>query len=321
MNGPVPPDSPTEGGRPPCPLLMFGGKGGVGKTTCSAAMAVHLAAEGQRVLLLTTDQTPSLSDLFDRPLTEGSTLVGPNLLALEIGPVEVARRWKEKFGPDFAEILGHFLDMEGLDAETRTQLLDYIGSAPSLLEETMLDLLAEFSGGGLFDRIVWDTAPAGETLALIGFPRAMRNHLTAGARLYQELDRVGRALAGRRSIASVMDEWVARSERLEGFLRDRASFVLVAQPEPLVVAQTRRVLSSLREQGMKVAGLAVNRVVGETEGGLSKEMRAAQAKPLGELAELAQGMPLAYLTASAGGVQGLKDLREMGRTLAAGLKL
>jgi len=314
--GSAPPTS-----RSSCPLLMFGGKGGVGKTTCSAALAVHLASEGRRTLLLTTDQTPSLSDLFDRGLKEGSTLVGPNLLAMEVGPAEISRRWREKFGPDFAEILGHLLDMEALDAETRTTLLDYIGSAPSLLEETMLDLIAELADGGLFDCIVWDTAPAGETLALIGLPRAMRKHLTAGARVYQELDRLGRALAGRRSIASIMDEWVARSDRLEGFLRGRAGFVLVAQPEPLIVAQTRRVLASLREQGMAVAGLAVNRVVGEIEGAFPKEMRAAQAKPLAELAELAQGIPLAYLMASSGGVQGLRELREMGRTLATGLKL
>jgi arsenite/tail-anchored protein-transporting ATPase len=304
-----------------CPVLMFGGKGGVGKTTCSSALAVHFAAEGARTLLLTTDQTPSLSDLFDRPLGEGATLVAPNLLAMEIGADRVVALWKDKFGGDFAELLGHFLDLEALDAESRVQLLDYIGSAPSLLEETMLDHIADLAEGGVFDRVVWDTAPAGETLALIGLPRAMRRHLSAGARFYQELDRVGRKVAGGRSIAAVMDGWVERSDRLEAFLREAASFVLVAQPEPMVVAQSRRVLSSLRGQGVTVAGVVVNRVAGQSECGSPQEVRAAQARPLAELAQMAEGLPLAYLMGSPGGVQGLRDLHEMGRSLAAGLKL
>lgn len=82
-------------------VLMFGGKGGVGKTTSSAATALHYALAGRKTLIISSDLAPSLSDIFEVELGRAETPVPgvPNLTALEISPDEVMRRWKEHYGP------------------------------------------------------------------------------------------------------------------------------------------------------------------------------------------------------------------------------
>jgi arsenite-transporting ATPase len=81
---------------------MFGGKGGVGKTTSSAATALHFARAGYRTLIISSDLTPSLSDIFETEIgrTEKPIPGVENLYGLEIDPDEVMRQWKEKFGPE-----------------------------------------------------------------------------------------------------------------------------------------------------------------------------------------------------------------------------
>ena len=82
-------------------VLMFGGKGGVGKTTSSAATALHYALAGRKTLIISSDLAPSLSDIFEAELGHAETPVPgvSNLSALEISPDEVMLRWKEHYGP------------------------------------------------------------------------------------------------------------------------------------------------------------------------------------------------------------------------------
>lgn len=231
-------------------LLLFGGKGGVGKTTCSAAVAVALAARGVRTLHLTSDAAPSLADIYRVEIGGTTTPILPALDAMEITQETVARVWKEKFGPDFLHILSHIMDVEGMLEEGRLDLLDYIGTAPALREETLLDMVREMAEGGRYQRIIWDTAPAGETLKLLGMPKLMRQHLRAGARVYEAVDRLAGMVSNRKTLATVMEEWVLRSEQLASFLVERTRFFIVANPEALVVHQAERMLLALREAGL-----------------------------------------------------------------------
>ena len=103
-------------------VLMFGGKGGVGKTTCSATTALHYASMGRKTLIISSDLTPSLSDIFEMEVGPTEKLVRgiENLYALEISPDEVMKRWKEKFGPEIYEAASTLIDMEdegGREAE------------------------------------------------------------------------------------------------------------------------------------------------------------------------------------------------------------
>ncbi len=303
------------------PVILFGGKGGVGKTTCSAAAAVRFATRGQKTLIITSDMTPSLSDVFEERIGDSIKKIAENLYALEISQDAVVGRWKRRFGRDFQDVLSHLVDVEALDAESRHQLLDYIGSAPSLREETMLDLIVDMVEAGDYERIVWDTAPAGETLNLLSMPAFIRKHLRAGARVFRELDKIGKQLIGKRSIAGIMDEWVAASERIARFLHDKTAFIIVANPEALVVSQVGRLIHILTEYRVAIHGMVINRIVEQADSGALSILKNTQGKYLPELMRLAEGLPVARLPLSLTEIKGTKALAEIGEVVVRELGL
>lgn len=297
------------------PVILFSGKGGVGKTTCSAAFAACSASEGRKTLIMTSDMTPSLSDIFEQEIGDSIKTIDRNLDAIEISHESILERWKKKFGPDFHDILSHLIDVEGLDGESRHQMLDYIGSAPSLREETMLDLIADIAESKNYECIVWDTAPAGETLNLINMPGIIRKHLKAGAKVYECLDRIGRQITGKRSIADIMDEWARLSERLASFVRQRVAFLIVANPESLVVRQAQRILKTLRDYDVHILGMIINRVIEHPDSDSLREMKNIQNGHRAELKRLAGEMPVVEFPLSIKELKGIKALRETGKRL------
>jgi arsenite-transporting ATPase len=303
------------------PVTLFGGKGGVGKTTCSAAVAAHCAAMGMKTLIITSDMTPSLADIFETPVGDAVRQIDANLFAFEISQDAIVARWKEKFSNDFADILSQLIDLEALDGESRHQLLDYIGSAPSLREETMLDLIVDLIESNRFDRIIWDTAPAGETLNLLNMPRFIRRHLTAGAKVFQGLDKIGKHLTSRRSIAATMDEWIRLSERIARFVQERTEFVVVAKPEGLVTRHVERLLGTLREYRVAIRGMVVNGVIEASDSDTLRSIQAVQAVHLAELCSLAGDLPTAVLPLSQQDIRGLAALRCVGASLCGQLEL
>src|SRR5512138_2544066 len=118
-------------------VLMFGGKGGVGKTTCSAATALHYAQTGKRTLIISSDLTPSLSDIFETPIGATETPVpgAEGLDALEINTEQVMRRWKTKFGDQIYAAASVVVDMP------YDEIVDYVAMAPGIQEEFMLDFI------------------------------------------------------------------------------------------------------------------------------------------------------------------------------------
>jgi arsenite-transporting ATPase len=303
------------------PIILFGGKGGVGKTTCSAAVAAWFASSGRKTIIMTSDLTPSLSDIFEAKIGDSVTTIAENLSAVEIGQEAIVARWKKKFSRDFYDILSQLIDLDALDSESRHQLLDYIGSAPSLREETMLDLIVDTVEAGSYDRVVWDTAPAGETLNLLNMPKFIRKHLRAGARVFEGLDRIGKRIAGTRSISDTMDEWIALSERIARFIQSRSTFVLVANPEALVVRHAERLMETLREYDLSLQGLVINRVIENPDSPSLESLFRTQQLHMADLKRMAGSLPVAMLPYSLQEIKGMKTLREAGELLSRQLNL
>src|SRR5512137_3077760 len=91
-------------------LIMIGGKGGVGKTTCASAIAVKIAADGKKVLVISSDPTPSLSDIFEVTIGSEETKIIDQyeLYGLEISSEVVLDKWKERFGSEIYEVISSF---------------------------------------------------------------------------------------------------------------------------------------------------------------------------------------------------------------------
>lgn len=254
---------------------MIGGKGGVGKTTCAAAMALQCAGEGERTLLVSTDQTPSLADIFQFATSmEKPSQVTANLFAWELGFQEICRMWDRKFGKEVYEVFSALVSIE------YREFVEFISSVlPGLAEEFMVDHIRELALAGDYERIIWDTAPMGHTLGLLKTPRLLREHLRPAPRIYSRL-KLGEA--SRRSLLKTIREWEELSAQDMAFLQEQVCYVLVLIPEALAVHQADRILAELASCKLLVRDLIINGVVAEPEPGFLCR-RAQQQKPYLEL--------------------------------------
>ncbi len=296
-------------------VLMFGGKGGVGKTTCAAATALHYALLGRRTLIISSDAAPSLSDIFEIDARASETpVVGvDNLVALEISSEEVMRRWKAKFGPAVYEAASALVTM-GYD-----ELIDYVAIAPGIQEEFMLDYILERVRDGLYDLVVWDTAPAGDTLRLLGLPYQFIAHLRMAPKTYLG---VRDALQLRRvPFLELIESWKALAEEVISFIRDPANteFILVTIPEALGVYQARRLVVEFARYGLDIRYLIINNVIVDSDCDFHKRRMDMQQRYIKMLAdEYQEQMRLIHLPLFPYEMKGIDRLREIGRLLFPG---
>ncbi len=265
-------------------LIMVGGKGGVGKTTCSAALAYHLARSGEKTLLISSDPTPSLSDIFEAEIGSKERKIKgvENLYGLEISSEIILQRWKERFGPEIHEVISAFSNLD-------YDFVDYIGGAPGIEEEYMLQAILELVESGKYERVVWDTAPAGHTLRLLHLPQLFLNHLEAAARFYMNLygafERVARTVRlkkSRKTILQIIEGWKDLSQKLLDFIRDgeKTAYVMVTIAEALGVRLTERLLKDFDDFHLTVGHLIVNNLVLEADCDFHRQRQAMQRKYL-----------------------------------------
>ena len=293
---------------------MFGGKGGVGKTTSSAATALHYARAGRNTLIISSDLTPSLSDIFEAEIgpTERPVPGVDNLHALEIDPDEVMRRWKAKFGPEIYEAASVLVDLP------YDEIIDYVGMAPGIQEEFMLDYILERIQDGRYDLIVWDTAPAGDTLRLLGLPQRFIEHLRVAPRVYLGVrDRFNLA---KTPFLEIIDSWKELSHTVTRFFSDpdQVEFIMVTIPEALGVYQSRRVAKELEQHGLSVRYLIINDVIVEPDCDFHRRRMEMQ-RPYIEMLnqEYADSMTLVKLPLLPDEVKGVERLMEVEEFLFA----
>jgi len=295
-------------------VVLFTGKGGVGKTTSAAATAVRAAAQGHRTLVLSTDPAHSLGDALGIRLGDEPTPVAPRLHGLQI---DAQRRFEESWD-QIRCYLTTLLTRGGLDDVTADELVVLPG-APEVL--ALLEV-REQAVSGDFDVIVVDCAPTAETLRLLALPEALRWYFDRLYPAHRRLARSVRPLLSRATAGALPDDGVlAAVERLysqlaavQGLLTDPAitSVRLVLTPESVVLAEARRTFTSLALYGFAVDGVVANRVI---PAGGEDPWRAAwvgaQAEQLAEARRSFAGLPVypvPYLAAEPVGLAALGAL-------------
>ncbi len=291
------------------PVRVFIGKGGVGKTTCSAATALHLASGGAPTLAISTDPTPSLSHIFEIERREGAgpRQVRPGLTILELGREEVRRMWDERFGRDVYQVFSAFVDVD-----YRTFVSFITSVLPGLNEEFMVDHVRGLAAGGEHDAIVWDTAPLGQTLALLEMPALLGEHLRMAPRIYSRIRTSGES---RESILDVLRRWQALAEACMGFLREGVRFTMVTIPEALAVDQLEEVFSDMGARGLFVDRLIVNNVVRDADSDFLRRKAEGQRAQLDRLRQMYGHLPIRELPLFPYELRGPARLEEAGAIL------
>src|SRR2546425_2914992 len=295
-------------------IVLFTGKGGVGKTTVAAATALRAASEGQRTLVMSTDPAHSLADSFDIPLSSNAEEIATNLWAEQIDAQErLEANWR-----DIQEYVISFLNWAGVDAIEAEEL----SVIPGLDEIFSLTDVKERVDSGRYDLLVVDCAPTAETLRLLSLPEAMNWYIERIFPVERRVVKAVRPLLTRITSMPIADDRIfAAIERLHRNLdgvrqlltnEHLSSVRLVVNPEKMVIAEARRTYTYLSLFGYRVDAVIVNRIIpDEVEDPYFGKWKDIQADHLAVVHESFHPIPI--LTAR------LFDREMVGMPLLAGL--
>lgn len=282
----------------------------MGKTTCAAATALYCASEGRKTLVLSTDATPSLAHIFEAPPGNGPAPVAENLYFHEIGSAEVREMWDKKFGRDVYQVFSSFVDIGYAEfVEFMTSML------PGLNEEFIVDYIRELALSGEYEAIVWDTAPLGQTLALLETPSMLRQHLKTAPKIYARLKAGAHT---RESILEIIGRWEALSALNTDFLRNGMDFNLVAIPEALAVNQLDAVFSELHRHCFTPGRLIINNVVQTADSDFLLQRAREQKQYLELIRGKYHDISLVLLPMFPYEIKGLTRLRQVAAILTGG---
>jgi arsenite-transporting ATPase len=233
--------------------VLVVGKGGVGKSTTSAALALSLADRGETVHLLSTDPAHSLGDLFGQPLASGDPTPSSctsRLLVEELDAMRHGLEWTESAREPVADLVhrGTYLDVEDVAA-----LLDR--SLPGMDELMGALRIADLATSGERDRLVVDAAPTGHLLRMLDAADVLDGWSDALAAMADKAGAVASAMSGRSARFAgedVIDQLRGRVEGFRNVMRTGADIVVVTRRDEVVKAETRRLTNALRARGYAV---------------------------------------------------------------------
>jgi arsenite-transporting ATPase len=250
-------------GRPAARVLVHTGKGGVGKSTVAAATAVHLAAAGRRTLVVSTDAAHSLADVLDHPVGDRPRRVAPRLDAEQVeGQRRLEGGWRE-----IGDYLRSLLAWGGAGELEAAEL----ALLPGLDEVFALLDLFDHATSGRYDAVVVDCAPTAETLRLLSLPETVGWYIERLLPVQRRVARALRPAAARVTsmplpadgVFGAVSTLYQRLQEARALLLDprRTTVRMVVTPDRVVVAEARRLLTSLALFGHAVDAVVVNRLV------------------------------------------------------------
>jgi arsenite-transporting ATPase len=296
-------------------VLLFTGKGGVGKTTVAAATAVRAAHAGHRTLVMSTDPAHSLADSFDVELGPEARQLGPNLWAEQIdAQSRLEDNWRE-----IQEYFISLMNWAGVDAIQAEEL----SVIPGIDEIFSLIDVRRYVEAGDHDLLVVDCAPTAETLRLLSLPEVMNWYIERIFPVSRGVVKTVRPILSRVTSLPIADDRVFGAverlhRNLDGVRRiltdeDVSSVRLVVNAEKMVIAEARRTYTYLSLFGYRVDGVVVNRLIPETvTDPYFVKWKEIQAEHLGTVHESFEPVPIFTAKLFDREMVGLDNLREMG---------
>lgn len=246
---------------------MFGGKGGLGKTTFSAATAYWLAKQGHKVLVFSVDPQASLSDIFKRDIFgKGPVEIMPNLYAQEIDADQRIKEYQE-------EIRQKIRDMYGLP-EIPEEIENYIQAAaaePAMEESAIFDEVVDIVGSGNYDYYIYDLVPLGHALYYLSMASVYDEWIDKITKLREEMEEYSQvASVMQRNKESEEDQILKELQFIKhrintssGILTDKqkTAFFFVVVPEEMIILDTKKAAGLFAKFDVPLAGYIVNRVI------------------------------------------------------------
>jgi arsenite-transporting ATPase len=247
--------------------IMFGGKGGLGKTTLSATTAFWLAGLGKRVLLFSVDPQASLSDIFQRDIFgKGPVPIVQNLWAQEVDADRRIKDYQE-------EIRKKILDMYGFD-RVPEEIDNYIQAAsaePAMEESAIFDAVVDIIVQGDYDYYIYDLVPLGHALYYLSMAKVYDEWINKITRVREDMrqyDQVAATMRRQETVEEdrILGELIYIKERINAssrILTDRArtAFFFVVVPEEMIILDTRKAAALFARFDVPISGYIVNRVL------------------------------------------------------------
>lgn len=327
----------------PPKIIFVGGKGGVGKTSIAAALALHHSNKGRKTLVISTDPAHSLSDAFAQPIGAKITPLTAQLDALEIDPDQQVEQ-------HITEVLASMKSMvkPSLYPQIEKQL-HLTAQSPGTQEAALLESIARYIDEREelgYDLILFDTAPTGHTLRLLTLPEAMSawtQGILQSSEKAQQLQGVVDHLSSSRQRAPQhplaepkqhdVPELSDRNQRIAERLRRRqqlfqrtrdaikdpqqTAIALVLTPEKLPILETERAVRQLQEQKLPLAALWVNRNLPEhVEGEFMAQRQQQEQIYRAQIHNLFTRLPAAFIPLFARDLDGMEGLQQLVESLA-----
>jgi len=303
-------------------ILLFTGKGGVGKTTVAAATAARIAASGRRTIVLSTDPAHSLADAYALPLGDDPTPIADNLWGQQLN----ARVRFEDAWDDVREYMVGVLDWAGADAVEAEEL----AVVPGLDEVFALADIKEFATSGDYDVVVVDCAPTAETIRLLSLPDVLGWYMDRVFETQRRVTKLARPVLDRLTSLPIAGDRVFAAirkfyDRLDGVRDllidgDITSARLVVNPERMVVAEARRTFTYLSLFGYHVDAVVANRMLPDAiDDPWFARWKATQAAHLDTIKDAFGPLPVLAAELADHELSGLEQLADFGQTLYGSL--
>ncbi|AJD30971.1 MULTISPECIES: ArsA family ATPase [Clostridium] len=296
-------------------IIIFTGKGGVGKTSTAAAHGVKAAQTGLKTLIVSTDMAHNLSDIFMTKIKEETVKVMDNLYALEIDPNYEMDKYYNSISTAFKNMLPN------IQEEDNESLEDMV-VFPGIEELFSLIRIKELYEKNIYDLIIVDCAPTGETLSLLKFPELlswyMEKFFPIGKVALKVLRPISKAVfkidMPDKKAMNDIEKLYINLIRLQELLKDReiCSIRLVTIPEKMVVEETKRNYMYLNLYNFNVDGLYINRIIPEeVDNSFFTEWKSVQKLHLEELKSVFIDIPNFQIKWYESDINGLEGLNRI----------